>query len=556
MESPRPEAVVRTQIVPQRLSICTLVLQPAQWVLFRGNSADARKPALRPKIGSAQVLGAGVAVGALQGRRRWRIHGASGKPKVAWLPSQDGDSPSWRPRLDVDAYDGADRPNHRSRELNGNSRQSAGSWATEFRRRGVDVSTIAGKIVSAHVQSLALLVGYNGSQYKGLQSNALADGTFLPTVDAELELALLKTGAISINDFGYKSRLGWSHAGRTDAGVSAACNVVAASLHVERGGEDSLVERVNSALPPDIQLHGFACVAEGFDTRMEGSRREYTYILPGFSISQSVDYVAAELATLGCTIKELELDGPSKIMAKAAGLCEMRIQAAQLDSFRAALACFEGEHFFANFCASSRRKVLSGGGLDYSAPEAWRIIHKCQCSEPFLDKHGREWLEVNVSGESFLTHQIRRMLGTAILVAQGLVPLAVIHAGLSRPGAWSARGIPPLGLIFRRPWFERSRQGSYINGAIVKPAVRSRLDLWFAELRDSILEESAGMYSWVTWLAFVAEKWPEAQHRVAGVLRDHEAELRRQQEAMSGLQGRMSALRRAAAGLDLDSVGR
>ena len=56
----------------------------------------------------------------------------------------------------------------------------------------------------------ALCFGYLGTQYQGLQINPDA-----ATVEAELEKALLLTGAIQEPNFGYMHKVNWTRAART-----------------------------------------------------------------------------------------------------------------------------------------------------------------------------------------------------------------------------------------------------------------------------------------------------------------------------------------------------
>lgn len=38
------------------------------------------------------------------------------------------------------------------------------------------------------------------------------------------------------------------------------------------------------------------------------------------------------------------------------------------------------------------------------------------CGDPWVDEDGREWLTLEICADSFLTHQIRKMVATAALV--------------------------------------------------------------------------------------------------------------------------------------------
>jgi len=118
----------------------------------------------------------------------------------------------------------------------------------------------------AGAEVCAVLCGYVGSRYHGLQKHD--DGP--PTVEEELESALIKTGAL-IYDASVTIRTGqtglrnasrnadlaschWTHASRTDKGVHAVGQCIALLLHLEKFGatweeqEAKLVRQLNLCL--------------------------------------------------------------------------------------------------------------------------------------------------------------------------------------------------------------------------------------------------------------------------------------------------------------------
>ncbi len=65
-------------------------------------------------------------------------------------------------------------------------------------------------------QRIALLVGYNGSDFSGSQKNP-----GVRTVEEELEKALYRLGVIAEFNFGDLKKIGWNRATRTDKRVHA-----------------------------------------------------------------------------------------------------------------------------------------------------------------------------------------------------------------------------------------------------------------------------------------------------------------------------------------------
>jgi tRNA U38,U39,U40 pseudouridine synthase TruA len=61
--------------------------------------------------------------------------------------------------------------------------------------------------------------------------------------------------------------------------------------------------------------------------------------------------------------------------------------------------------------------------------------------------------QVTVAGASFMLHQIRHMVGGAVLVARGQAPLAWLHAALAGPARTHVPLAPPQARA-RRPCFK------------------------------------------------------------------------------------------------------
>jgi len=90
----------------------------------------------------------------------------------------------------------------------------------------------------------------------------------------------------------------------------------------------------------------------------------------------------------------------------------------------AALARFVGTHYFHNFTDKLRP----------SDPSAQRLIRECMAVEPLdlVPGHARV-IRATFVGQSFLLHQIRRMIGFAIEVTRrGLDPVAAVDDALNR----------------------------------------------------------------------------------------------------------------------------
>ncbi len=108
------------------------------------------------------------------------------------------------------------------------------------------------------------IVEYDGTDFLGFQRQAQGR-----TVQGELEAAL--------------SRIGWGGtavlgAGRTDAGVHAAGQVIAFDFEWQHGDGD-LVRALNANLPEDVAIKQAEACPAGFHPRFDARGRRYRYRL-------------------------------------------------------------------------------------------------------------------------------------------------------------------------------------------------------------------------------------------------------------------------------------
>ena len=134
----------------------------------------------------------------------------------------------------------------------------------------------------------ALCFGYIGSNYQGLQINPDCN-----SVERHLEKALLLAGGIQETNFGNLNRIHWNRAARTDKGVHANAQCIAAKLSVHKGDEGSeeekssarrvFVDKVNEFLPSDIHLHHITKVTKKFNAKNFCGSRTYHYLIPSYT---------------------------------------------------------------------------------------------------------------------------------------------------------------------------------------------------------------------------------------------------------------------------------
>eukprot|EP00879_Flechtneria_rotunda_P024275 GHRR01025727.1.p1 GENE.GHRR01025727.1~~GHRR01025727.1.p1 ORF type:complete len:494 (+),score=222.50 GHRR01025727.1:219-1700(+) len=400
-------------------------------------------------------------------------------------------------------------------------------------------------------RKIALHLAYLGIGYYGMQRNP-----GFPTIEADLESALVKAGAISEQNAGSFVKIHWSRAARTDKGVSAACQVVSAKLMLEPKG--TLVERINAQLPQQIHVLGFQRTTEGFDARKFCDKRKYEYILPAWVFDPEVctkgrgqdssgDTAAAAstaaTSASGTTagfgaVQHSEAaapaaqpstaddgpadnaeqpepagdDEPAELVAEAdaeaaaeaaAGdpqddtggevddnaavkvsnkseaasataaaaidvrqdqtASSSRLDPQKLQRLRADIAAsrsrfvfstehlqrlnqvlkqFEGTHNYHNF-------TLRLSAMD---PQARRYIISFKAE--LMDIKGQPWVKLVVLGQSFMLHQIRKMVGMAIAAVRGIAPAACLRLALDPDRDLTTPMAPALGLFLDETYFD------------------------------------------------------------------------------------------------------
>ncbi|KAI1376874.1 pseudouridine synthase [Hypoxylon crocopeplum] len=89
----------------------------------------------------------------------------------------------------------------------------------------------------------------------------------------------------------------------------------------------------------------------------------------------------------------------------------------------------------------------------YSDPSARRTIRSFIVNPEPVQINDTEWLSLKVHGQSFMMHQIRKMVGMAVLVTRCATPLSRIDESY-RSTRISIPKAPSLGLLLERPVFE------------------------------------------------------------------------------------------------------
>ncbi len=210
------------------------------------------------------------------------------------------------------------------------------------------------------MRNVRLDLCYDGSKYKGWQRLANTDNT----IQCKLETALSRILDEPIEVTG---------SGRTDAGTHAKMQVVNFHCHSIMDC-DELLSNLRRYLPEDIGIYSCRNVSERFHARLNAKTKTYVYRLWNSDMPCVFDrkYVYKESS---------ELD---------------------ISCMRQAAQHFLGTHDFSAFCANKNMKKSTV-----------RCIHAFE-----IEQCGGE-LRFVVTGNGFLHHMVRIMVGTLLEVGKG-----------------------------------------------------------------------------------------------------------------------------------------
>lgn len=342
------------------------------------------------------------------------------------------------------------------------------------------------------------MIGYCGTGYNGMQ---IQNNPGVKTIEGEIFKALVAAGAVSKDNSTDLKKNGFQRAARTDKGVHAAGNVISLKLIIE---DADIVDKINSHLPQQIRMWGFERTNRGFDSRRMCSSRIYEYLLPTHSLLPSRpksslynliqaskeshpgvlrddddvlwwDTTRSAIIAGGVTPEELdsvyektaettfnqdndvkkkeyhdengEISEWGQLVKKVRGIensCrrEYRVNKEKLDLLRAAMKQYEGSHNFHNFTL----------GKHYKDPSSRRFMKNTSISDPFIIE-GTEWVSIKIHGQSFMLHQIRKMICMAALVVRTGCPITRISDCFG-PAKINIPKAPALGLLLECPVYE------------------------------------------------------------------------------------------------------
>lgn len=95
--------------------------------------------------------------------------------------------------------------------------------------------------------------------------------------------------------------------------------------------------------------------------------------------------------------------------------------------------------------------ICLGHARAHSMPAGWHdclpLRASCRSCPGVFEIDGQRWVRLVVIGQSFMLHQIRKMVGAAVAVARGSLPFDLLEASLATPARMNLPLAPPSTLM-------------------------------------------------------------------------------------------------------------
>jgi tRNA pseudouridine38-40 synthase len=222
---------------------------------------------------------------------------------------------------------------------------------------------IENKVIKNQVQVWKLVLAYDGTEFHGWQVQPQR-----ATIQGELRTAIERVTGEDVLPQG---------SGRTDAGVHAAGQVASFALAAPIP-ERNLARALNRTLPPAIRVLAARHAPEGFHARHSARAKTYEYRI--FRGEICPPFLARYAYALNHPL--------------------------DFERMRRAAAHVLGEHDFTSFAASDAVSERSSN---------LRTI----LSSEWISDHAQDVIAYRVSGNGFLHHMVRNLVGTFLEVGRG-----------------------------------------------------------------------------------------------------------------------------------------
>ncbi|KAK6058237.1 tRNA pseudouridine synthase A [Cooperia oncophora] len=312
----------------------------------------------------------------------------------------------------------------------------------------------------------AMLLAYQGKEYFGMQIQKEH-----PTIEGQLINAMNKLGWITDEMKEQPSLFHFQRAARTDRAVSAVRQICGMELPRSDDYPVTGANELNALLPKDIRVIAMRRATNAFHPQKMCCARTYSYTLPTFAFAKPTELTNAAF----------------------------RISKETIDEINSVLSIYKGTHNFFNY--TSRR--------EFDDRSCHRYILSFECGEPFLfhddiRNEDVEFIQLTVKGQSFILHQIRKMVGMLITVIRELQYKSYIQRTFESERVDVPKA-PGLGLLLERvhyDLYDRKHAKTHEPLTDWGSAVEARIEeVKFELITKEILLSELRHQSMLQWLA-------------------------------------------------------
>uniref|UniRef100_A0AC34F0A0 Pseudouridine synthase I TruA alpha/beta domain-containing protein n=1 Tax=Panagrolaimus sp. ES5 TaxID=591445 RepID=A0AC34F0A0_9BILA len=317
----------------------------------------------------------------------------------------------------------------------------------------------------------ALFVAYQGKNYFGMQVQS--PGSNMPTIESHLLEAFQKCDLISEEQKQKPFTFSFQRAARTDRKVSAVRQCISFMLPLTDDFAANGHNELNAHLPNDIRVLTIRRTIPSFHSQKKCDFRTYSYTIPTFAFAGTDS-----------------LTQPTFRMTH-----ERREEVNQV------LKCFVGTHNFFNYTSKREHSDMSSN----------RYIISFECGEPFSYVHDYgykkieyEFATIYIQGQSFMLHQIRKMIGMTLTVLRGFQNKSDVTRSFEKLRMDVPRA-PGLGLILEQVHYRNyDRNFSHIHQKL--DSLGEDIEAQVKKIRDEliiseILSTEVLTNSMMLWLA-------------------------------------------------------
>jgi tRNA pseudouridine38-40 synthase len=270
---------------------------------------------------------------------------------------------------------------------------------------------------------LKLTVAYDGTRFVGWQRQA--EGV---SIQGLLEDALARLEGSPVTVHG---------AGRTDAGVHALGQVASARVMLSHP-LDVVARALNAGLPPEVRVTGVEQAADDFHARFSARSKTYRYLIRNAPVASPFERIYVWHVP-----DALDLEAMRKGAAALVGTHDFAAFRSVGGVVNTTFRTIVRSEFVVGRATTPHRAGAAGTPPDGSPGGPGRV-RPTHADGPGL-------LAYEITGEGFLRHMVRAIVGTLVEIGRGQRPAASMAALLAgRNRAEAGATAPPEGLFLVR----------------------------------------------------------------------------------------------------------